>query len=182
VSVFSWRVPISSGEEFRTLALPNWQRIPFVMQIQQQTMWCWAAVATSVTLYFNPTPGWTQCQVASATLGMPDCCGVPPAQGCNIPNYLDRALTTVNHFSRMTPGQITSAALDAELVGLRPVGARIQWAGGGGHFVALAGVLLGASVYVGVVDPWFGPSDVALSALSGSYQGSGTWDTTYFVR
>ena len=182
MSVYGWRVPVEARARRRAVAAPpTWLRLPFAMQTQQQTMWCWAAVATSVALYFGPASGWTQCQVAGATLGRPDCCGPPPASPCNTPNYLDRALSAVSHFSHMAPGQVTPQVLDVELAASRPLAVRIQWAGGGGHFIALAGVLLASQPYVGVVDPWYGPSDVAVSALGGSYQGSGTWDHTYFV-
>jgi hypothetical protein len=38
----------------------RWARISFAMQTQQQTQWCWAAVAVSVARYYTPWTGWTQ--------------------------------------------------------------------------------------------------------------------------
>jgi len=32
------------------------------MQQQEQTCWCWAAIACSISAFFNPTTLWTQCK------------------------------------------------------------------------------------------------------------------------
>ncbi|MEX2552467.1 MAG: hypothetical protein WD627_05655 [Actinomycetota bacterium] len=37
--------------------------LPFDMQLQTQSNWCWAATAASVSLYYWPWSGWTQCKV-----------------------------------------------------------------------------------------------------------------------
>ena len=50
------------------LRLFRWHRLDFSMHHQQQTNWCWAAVSTSVALFFNPSSGWTQCAVANGEL------------------------------------------------------------------------------------------------------------------
>lgn len=185
MSVFSWRVPISAPTPTRALIapppLPTWQRLAFTMQLQQQPKWCWAAVATSVALHSKSFPNWTQCQVAGRTLGQ-NCCGPAAVNPCNKAFYLDRALQAVGHFAGMSTGPVGIGALGAQLTTNRPVGARIQWSGGGGHFLAFAGLLLGSQPYIGVADPLYGASDVALSVLGGRYQGIGTWNATYLVR
>ena len=53
----------------------GWHRIPFVMQHQQQTQWCWAAVSVSVSHYYSPWSGWTQCAMVNAELVR---LGLPP--------------------------------------------------------------------------------------------------------
>src|SRR3954447_18371272 len=60
----------------------------FAMQPQEQTEWCWAAVSTSVAVFFG-SGSWTQCQVASGELHPIDCCGADASGGCNKPWYLD---------------------------------------------------------------------------------------------
>jgi hypothetical protein len=183
-SIFGWRVPIPPQPPvLRTMAAgggPAWNRVPFTMEQQSQTSWCWAATATSVALYFKPNPRWTQCQVASKVLSLPSCCSSPAR--CNQASYLDKALNAVGHFSPPVTSPITAAAVNNQLTARRPVPIRIGWSGGGGHFVAISGVLLGAQVYVGMEDPRFGHSDVPLQTLSGSYQGSGSWTNTYPVH
>ncbi len=101
---------------------------------------------------------------------------------CNRAYRLDQALQAVGHFAGMSTSPIGAAALGAQLRANKPVGARIQCSGGGGHFLAFAGLLLGSQPYIGVADPLYGSSDVALSALGGSYQGLGTWNASYLVR
>jgi hypothetical protein len=49
---------------------------PFMMQTQLQDNWCWAAVATSASLHYNSSSGWTQCRVANN-----DCVNRYPATG-----------------------------------------------------------------------------------------------------
>ncbi len=182
MSVFSWRVPISAPTPIQAfVGPPTWQRLAFTMQRQQQSLWCWAAVATSVALYFNASSNWTQCQVAGRTLGR-NCCGPSAVDPCNQTSHLDPALRAVGHYSTMTVGQIGVGALGAQLTAQKPIAARIQWSGGAGHFLAFAGLLLGSQPYIGVVDPLFGASDVALSVFGGRYQGIGTWNATCLVR
>jgi hypothetical protein len=38
------------------------------MQYQLMTNWCWIAVATSITLFYNPSSSWTQCSLLTAQL------------------------------------------------------------------------------------------------------------------
>jgi hypothetical protein len=54
------------------------------MQYQLMTNWCWTTVATSISLFYNPSSPWTQCSLttaqlqASASLHMlGSCCPVP---------------------------------------------------------------------------------------------------------
>ena len=41
---------------------------------------------------------WTQCRVANGELGHSDCCNSPLPLACNVPWYLDQALTRTNNF------------------------------------------------------------------------------------
>jgi hypothetical protein len=66
--------------------------LPFNMEAQTQTNWCWAATAKSVSHYFFKRSPWTQCKVASAELGL-TCCVSPVPSACNVSWFLDRALT-----------------------------------------------------------------------------------------
>src|SRR5918911_1240122 len=81
----------------------DWFRIqhrllPFNMQPQQQTNWCWAATSTSVDHYYDPGSGWTQCGVADGELGRTDCCGAGAAGPCNVYGTLDTSLQRVGNF------------------------------------------------------------------------------------
>ncbi len=164
----------------------------FDMQTQQQTQWCWAATAASTAKYFSPGSAWTQCKVVNAELGRSDCCGsAASGSNCNKPWYLDKALSRVGCFVSYSSGTASAATIKSEAARTRPVGARIGWSGGGGHFMMLTGVhrqmqLQGYEVvnvdFVGVEDPWYGSSYMAYDTFKNNYQGSGSWTHTYYTQ
>ena len=49
--------------EIQTYVPPTPRNIGLRMQYQETTEWCWMAVATSVSHFYNPASTWTQCQV-----------------------------------------------------------------------------------------------------------------------
>jgi hypothetical protein len=153
--------------------------LAFVMQHQQQTQWCWAAVAVSVNLYYHPGSGWTQCKLANTALGQATCCvnGATPA--CNQPWYLDKALQIVGDLASWNAGKAALAAVKSEINGCRPFCLRIGWNGGGGHFVAIYGHS-GSNINIG--DPWYGNSIQNYPSFPGTYHGGGTWTHDYYTR
>jgi len=158
-----------------------WVRLNFVMQHQQQTNWCWAAVAASVSAFFNPSTPWTQCLIVNAELGRTDCCVNGSSASCNVPWYLDRALQRTGNFVSWSSGAETLANIENEIDNGRILGVRIGWSGGGGHFVVLEGYNADLNM-VAVDDPWYGASDVALATFQTAYMGSGTWTHSYRVK
>lgn len=159
-----------------------WKRINFVMQHQEQTNWCWAATAVSVSAFFNPATPWTQCKLVNAEFNRTDCCTYGSSSNCNKPWYLDRALIrTGNYVSGPTPGAGTMTDVKNEISNNRPLCVRIGWSGGGGHAVALDGYSESLGM-VAVDDPWYGSSDVSLSVFQTSYQGAGSWTHSYRVK
>jgi Papain-like cysteine protease AvrRpt2 len=154
----------------------------FTMQVQQQSNWCWAATATSVSHFYLLPSSWTQCLGANAELGHNDCCSSPVPGGCNVPWYLDKALTRTDNFESLT-GPVSFDTVYNELKAGRAVGARIGWSGGGGHFVAIYGCGRSVGVeYFDIDDPVYGKSQQTVSTFSTSYQGNGTWTHTYFTK
>jgi hypothetical protein len=125
---------------------------------------------------------WTQCGVANGELGRGDCCNAPVPSACNVPWYLDRALTRTNNFVSIT-GAATFQQVRDEIDAGRPVGARIGWSGGGGHFMVIYGYsrVLGTT-YFDIDDPIYGKSHPTVSDFSSNYQGSGTWTHTYYTK
>ena len=49
--------------EIQTYVPPTPRNIGLRMQYQETTEWCWMAVATSISHFYNPASTWTQCQV-----------------------------------------------------------------------------------------------------------------------
>jgi hypothetical protein len=159
-----------------------WDRLDLSVPHQEQNNWCWAATSDGVAHYYDSGSTWTQCQVANSTLGRSDCCGAGASGACNVPWYLDQALTTVGHFDHVAGGAAAFQTVDTEIDGGRPLGVRIGWSGGGGHFVAIGGYRELPNQYLHVEDPWYGPSDVAYTTLQSSYQGNGSWTHTYWTK
>lgn len=157
--------------------------INFVMQQQAQTNWCWAAVSSSVAAFYNAASTWTQCKIVNPEMGQADCCTNGSSSPCNQPWYLDKALTRVGHFASITAGAKTTAQIDTILGNNTPLGVRVGWAGGGGHFLALSGrYTSGTTDYVTAVDPWYGKSEVVYNTFKTQYQGSGTWTHSYQTK
>ena len=164
----------------------NWMLIPlswllnFIMQIQTQSNWCWAATSTSIAQYYDPATTWTQCTVANGELSRNDCCGGGASGPCNQANTLDTALSRVGHLDHMVSGTVGRDDIKNEIVAGRPVCARTAWSGGGAHFVAIAGFIEGDLIEVH--DPISGVSNVDYDVFVTSYQGSGSWTHSYFTR
>ncbi|CAE6715270.1 papain-like cysteine protease family protein [Candidatus Nitrotoga fabula] len=158
------------------------KHLPFNMQAQTQSNWCWAATSTSVSHFYWFLSPWTQCRVANGELNHNDCCNSPVPSPCNVPWYLDKALTRTNNFVNIT-GQVSFQQVRDEIDAGRPVGARIGWGGGGGHFMVIYGYSVAAGVeYFDIDDPIYGKTHLTVSDFSTNYQGSGNWTHTYFTK
>ena len=152
------------------------------MEAQTQSNWCWAATATSVSHFYWFLSNWTQCLVANAELQLNGCCNTPVPGACNVPWFLNSALTRTNNFVSIT-GQITFQQVKAEIDAGRPVGARIGWNGGGGHFMVIYGYSsIAGTEYFDIDDPIYGKSHLTVADFSSNYQGSGTWTHSYFTK
>lgn len=153
----------------------------FHVPLQEQTNWCWAGVAAGVAARYGAV--WQQCNLAGLELGQ-HCCPAGTNPGvCNVPYYLDRALTRVGHFATMMAGAAPlNSQVITEINANRPVGVRIGWSGGGGHFVAIAGYSTNGGQFVDVEDPWYSASTVTYAVLQSAYKGTGAWTHTYWTN
>jgi len=172
---------------------------PFTMQIQEETYWCWAAVAVSINAFLNPPPAtqlatWTQptlaTQVLATQLYPPVDCANDPNQRCDRPARLDVALTITQNLrpsGALFGEHLTFESLQSWIAAQLPVGARIQWCGGGAHFIALYGCKVSSSgrQFVYVLDPSptanASPGCWDYDALVEDYEQAGFWDDTYLV-
>jgi hypothetical protein len=160
------------------ITLTIWSGFP--MQHQLQSNWCWAGVSTSVDHYYNPSSVVTQCQVVNNQLGRSDCCSNGSSASCNVPGYLDKALTFVGRLDHWTGSTTSYADVVGQVNAWRPLGIRVAWSGGGAHFIAATGYEQGNMVVID--DPIYGTSVVAYNTLKGTYQGSGNWTHSYFTK
>jgi hypothetical protein len=158
--------------------------LAFTIEHQQQTEWCWAAVSKSVASFFDSPPTWTQCSIANAELGQVDCCANGSSPSCNCSWYLDRALSRVKHLRSMSTGSSGKPTIENEVDQNLPIGARIGWSGGGGHFVAIYGYddSDATKLLIVIGDPWYGVSIVDFDVFVSDYLGSGAWTHSYFIQ
>ena len=161
-------------------------KLSLSVQRQSESNWCWAAVATSVALFYRPISAWTQCGVASATLGRTDCCGPAASDplGCNQPYFLDMALATTGHFASMQAASMTVPQISVEVSAQRPIGCRIEWPDGSGHFLTIVGVQTKSSgtAYIDVSDPIYLDAQIAFLAFPALYQGGASWTHSYLTH
>ncbi len=161
----------------------NAATLPFSLQTQQQNQWCWAAVTVSVSLFYNAGSGWSQCSLVNAEFGRSDCCINGGFSFCNQPHVLDKPLSRTGNLNAMTPSVTSFAGVMSEIGNKHPLGCRIGWTAGGGHFVVVHGFSDGANgSWVTVEDPFFGPSTYVYNVFCTSYRNSGRWTHSYVTK
>jgi hypothetical protein len=157
----------------------------FPMEHQEETDWCWNAVAVSVEHYFDPRSPLTQSSFAVQALN------VPLAQA-NQPWYLFKALEKIEKLRENSSGFMRFADIQQQLNENLPVCVHIDWNEGGSHFVVITGykVSPGGDPQVYVSDPILRDSNVMLwdydafvMAYSPGYtQAEGVWSETCIVK
>jgi Papain-like cysteine protease AvrRpt2 len=163
------------------LAPPRAARtLDFTVERQAQSDWCWAAVSASVARFYEAASTWSQCTIVNLELGQQVCCSEGSSTTCNQPHVLESALALVKHLGREFEGPLAFADIATEIDAGRPIGLCIDWTGGGGHFVTVAGYDPNGEM-IEIEDPLFGASEIPLRSFPASYQGGGTWSWTYLT-
>jgi hypothetical protein len=154
--------------------------MPFIIQTQEQDQWCWAAVSVSVDRYFSALSSFTQCSLASQILSS-DCCAAPVP--CNTPAFLQDALQAIGKLREVRPASLSFAETVDELSHGFPIGVRIGWFGGGGHFLVIRGCRDGPGVHLlNIADPWFVDSIQDFDNFSSNYLDRGEWTDTFLLK
>lgn len=165
---------------------PSSNKLSFTVSAQTETNWCWAAVSSSVSTYYTPASTFTQCTIVNTAFSRNDCCGGGASNTgtCNRPWYLDQALTVTQNLKSFLSRTLTFAEVQTEIGISAPIGTRVGWNGGGGHFQAICGWLVGASgiEYIDITDPIYLGTQIPFSSFAGSYQSGGTWSHSYLTE
>lgn len=153
------------------------------VQAQQQSLWCWLAVATTIEHFFEPSSTLTQCQLADTMLGQSNCCSDPSSAACNQAGDTSAALQQVGHFQSNTDGSLTFFQIKLEIgFAQDPIVVRIKWGNATvGHAVILSGYLTDSEGehWVVVDDPGAGTTELwTYDEFRTAYKGNGTWDIT----
>ncbi len=118
--------------------IANWKT-----QAQEQDLWCWAALTSSVSHSYQSDSPWEQCSVASAVFRSEgvDCCDSASVATCNRAYHLDSALAATGNFLDIKSGVPGFDDLAGLIGNQNPPCLRIEWQGIGqiGHFIALIG-------------------------------------------
>ena len=168
----------------------------FIMQTQEVSNWCWAAVAVSMNDFLDPptplaAPTWTQRTLANELLGIaaPGCIAAPAIRRCNKPEALDKALTITENL--MPDGYLSNQHLTFESIQAWvnvqfPIGLRITWRGSGAHFIVAVGFKAPPSgqqiVHVQDPSPYGSPGVWDYDELVNNYDDAGFWSDTYLVQ
>jgi hypothetical protein len=175
-----WRVELAKPARITPRAF-IWHQLPFAMQQQEQSNWCWAAVGASVDQYYNPLGDPRQCTIATNQIGK-QCCTTPVPADCNIYGFCDQALQQRGHHASTAGGSAAMAQVKTEIDAGRPLALRIAWNGGGAHFVVISGYQTD-DAHIAVDDPGSASHNlVDYSAFPGSYGGGGTWTDTFYTQ
>ena len=159
-------------------------RLPFTIEKQLHTQWCWAAVSVSVARFYRRWSPWTQCKVVSKERGA-DCCQDGGRSECNQPHYLDRALECTGTLGQYFDHPLTQDDVRREIGRRSPLGCRVGWNHGGGHFIVITGYEDDADamrVDLDDPDPFFAASTYPWDEFLTRYRGRGTWTHSYTTR
>ncbi|HYV65480.1 MAG TPA: papain-like cysteine protease family protein [Myxococcales bacterium] len=151
--------------------------LPYPAELQQYSNWCWAAVGSCTDRFYRGTK--IQCEVAGLQFPDDDCCA--DAGPCNEPSRLDEVLDALRRLQNWSEGYAAKADLQSEIGKKHVVAARIEWNGGGGHFIAMVGYDSPSDIVV-VEDPAFGRKEVPFDELRDHYLGKGFWTHTYWTK
>jgi hypothetical protein len=160
----------------------------YLLETQEESEWCWAAVAQSVERFFDPNAELTQCQIANNVIVRRNCCGDPVPDSCNVPQRLTDALGNRGIDRLQKDGALSRplsfGELQQQLDAHRPVCVRIEWDGGGGHAVVVTGyqLLSSGARLVDVADPLYPDCTVDYEELANAYQGDGRWTDSFLVK
>jgi hypothetical protein len=146
---FTTRINVGKGVyRYNPLYSPTFDVIlPFNIQKQEQTFWCWASVAQALALFYNKLK-ISQCTIANKVViitkgGYVDCCLNPADSLCNCPQKLISALETVSLstlYKSIRYRALNRNEIKQELQNGNPIGSFVRWDKTTyGHFVVVFG-------------------------------------------
>lgn len=163
--------------------LATWQRLDCPVPRQEQSNWCWCATTLGVHKFYKILDLTSQCDAANIILQRLDACTKPGDPEINKVYFLDKALAALGHLrAPIITGVLTFSQVAIEITLKTPLCTRIGWAGGGGHFMAVEGVLAGVTPRLAINDPIDGRTEIDYSLYLSAYQGSGSWTHSYMTN
>jgi len=159
----------------------------FQIQSQKMSLWCWAAVASSISQHFDGDGFLTQQQIVSAVQGKPHCNvsdNFPP--DCNQTASLETALLQINHLQQAAINEpVDPDIIKQQILNNKPVGVQLAYGSGDTHFIVIYGYAdFGSNLWLNVGDPQAsfdepGTKTVLYNSLLSFSNGS--WSRTYLT-
>ena len=153
--------------------------LDFTIQSQEQSEWCWAANAASVSKFYDPLSTWTQCQLANDAFALTTCCQDGTTDQCNQAYHVDVALVMVSRYGRTLKTRLADADIRMEIDNGRPVCVMIRWPDQNNHFVTIYGY---SGTFYDIADPLWGLSMVEAATFPQQYHSGADWAETYLTK
>lgn len=146
---------------------------------QEQTNWCWAAIAVSIAAYFERGT-WKQCAIVRDVTGKTNCCVSPG--NCNVMWSVGEALRHAQCLAEHRTSPVAIDTLQRQVDFGNPVVIRLENMEGLAHVSTIVGYGpdQGDLCELTIIDPWRGVEKVRYGNIRNStYRGS--WTDTYFT-
>ncbi len=152
----------------------------FVIQKQAALNLCWAAVASSVSKFYDKNSSYTQCKLANYAFNTTDCCN--NLNSCDRPWFLDKALSYTGNLKEMKSGTPSFDLIKNEITNGRLICVRIEWRSRAGHFAVIHGYHDNGDI--DVQDPWpdKNPGTIPLVELEMFYKDLGAITHYYLTK
>lgn len=147
---------------------------------QEQTNWCWAAVAEMILRHYSADlgPAPTQCEMASWRFDA-ECCSTPWTSFCNSTSWPDTILDNWRVYWEFYASSKSYSKLQHEIGQRRPVIVYYEWTGGSSHVALVIGCDGSDEVLVrDPLDQFGGVGWISYDDLQAAY-GYGSWQGTY---
>lgn len=174
--------------DFSGLLDPNQvtpQKITFTMlQQPENSSWCWAAVAVSVSRHLNPASAWTMASLVDKAFNKNGC--TPAIPECNQQWCLQNALNITGNFCKYTQ-ELSDAELfmiSEQLEKNRPLPCLTYLPNSGPHFVVITAIYLkNGEPWVTIEDPQEDAEiEDSVANFRTSYKKKGRWEFTFFTK
>jgi hypothetical protein len=170
------------------VASPNRLILPFHIQAQEMTSWCWSAVASSISFHFDDNSTWDQVEIVADAFNYDK--QMEPDEGWNRAWRIEGGLSVVGCLARSIDGNVAFGPILNELRHNRPVCVEINWDAYKGHAVVICGCWLDTqnNAFYRVADPdhiadcpdWPPYRDMSERQLQ-NYLDEGLWKKSFLV-
>lgn len=184
VTVPAWK-RIRAAKVLKATPGSEAQNLGIEVPHQEQSEWCWCAVAVGVRKFFDSGFAMSQCQAANGILQVATACIDPASDAANKPIDLQVALQFMHVFRPpLLHGPLKFEDLKKELDDRKcPVAARVLFTSDGrSHFTVIRGYQDGPEPMLAIDDPFYDESEIPYAEFVSRYKGTGEWTHTYLTQ